>query len=106
MNTTEALIILRALADGIDPMTGEVFPDDNPCQHSQVVRALFKAIEVLEEIEGKEKKEEKRRRDKHLPRNAGNAWDQLEDKMLGSEFDAGMTIKELAQKYERTQGAI
>ena len=30
MKELKALEIIRALADGIDPHTGEVFPDDSP----------------------------------------------------------------------------
>lgn len=40
--------ILRALANGIDPHTGEEFPAESPYQHPQTVRALFTALRALE----------------------------------------------------------
>ena len=102
MNATEALHILRALADGVDPQTGEEFPGDSPYQNPQIVRALFRSIAALEEAEEKET----RKRENKLPGNAGKAWDAAEDKTLGAEFEAGISIRELAQKHERTEGAI
>jgi len=100
MNATEALHILRALADGVDPQTGEEFSDGSPYQNPQTVRALFKSIAALEAVEQREK------RVKSLPRHAGKAWDAAEDENLGAEFDAGASIRELSQKHERTEGAI
>jgi len=48
MELPEALKIVRDLADGIDPHTGEVFPTDGPYQHPQVVRALYTVLRHLE----------------------------------------------------------
>ena len=70
------------------------------------MRALFRSIAALEEIQEKEKKEERQRRERNLPRNAGKAWDAEEDKTLGAEFEVGISIRELAHKHERTEGAI
>lgn len=40
MEAMQALIIVRALADGVDPQTGEVLPEDGPFQHPQTTRAV------------------------------------------------------------------
>lgn len=45
-----------------------------------------------------------RRRD-HLP-SAGAPWSQEEDARLNAEFDAGMTIAQIALQHGRTSGAI
>ena len=100
MELSHALHILRALADGIDPMTGEVLPADNSCNHPDTVRALFTAIKALELIEPRQQKEQS------LLANAGKAWTQVEDKQLCESFDKGIPIKELAQQHGRTLGAM
>ncbi len=106
MDTKEALQVVRALADGVDPCTGEVFPDDSPYQHPRVVRALFAAVRALEESESRRAKEERHRIEKQLPDNAGKSWERREDEELIIAFEAGMKIKEMAHKHQRTEGSI
>lgn len=48
MNLEKALEIIKVLADGIDPFTGEVFPPDSPYQNADMVRALHIAIDAME----------------------------------------------------------
>jgi hypothetical protein len=100
MQTSEALSIIQALADGADPNTGEVFPDSSPYQHPQIVRALLTAARALERQERAER--QKRR----LPERAGKPWDDAEDERLAQGFDAGIAVGKLARQHERTEGAI
>jgi hypothetical protein len=100
MQIAEALKILHALADGADPSTGEVFSSESPYQHPQTVRALMTAVRVME------RQEERERRARFLPGNAGKAWDKTEQDQLCQGFDAGSSIKELASQHGRTLGAI
>ncbi|MGB8489821.1 MAG: hypothetical protein WCE64_02065 [Bacteroidales bacterium] len=41
MDKLKAITIIEALANGTDPMTGEVFPSDSPYQQVEVVRAFL-----------------------------------------------------------------
>jgi len=100
MQIVEALKILHALADGADPNTGEVFSSESPYQHPQTVRALMTAVRVMEQQQDRE------RRVAFLPENVGKAWDKTEQDQLCQGFDAGTSIKELASRLGRTQGAI
>lgn len=100
MEPSEALRIIRSLADGVDPHTGEVFSDDSPYQHPQVLRALFLAVRALERFE------DRQRRKRSLPVNAGKPWNDAEEKLLCEGFDGGLMVSELAQKHRRTEGAI
>jgi len=100
MAVDTALEIIRALADGINPSTGEVFEDDSVYQQPQVIRALFTAVRTLEY-------EQKRvKRERTLPSKAGTAWTPEEDEKLSQAFDQGIPIKELVKMHERTRGAI
>ena len=48
MELTKTIQIIHALADGINPQTGEVFPDNSPYQHPETIRALFTALSTLD----------------------------------------------------------
>ena len=50
MDGKKATEIIKMLADGIDPNTGEVFPADSPYQNVDVVRALHTAEEALKRV--------------------------------------------------------
>ena len=100
MQSSEALKILQALADGADPDTGEAFPPDSAFQQPQVVRALMTAIRALE------RQQEREKRSGRLPENAGKSWGDEEQQRLCRDFDAGIAIRELAARRERTEGSI
>lgn len=100
MDPQKALGILTALAEGIDPATGEVFSTENPYQKPDVVRALYVAIAALKvRIAATERSDS-------LPDNAGRAWSVEEEHLLIQGFDAGMTEAALAKTHQRTKGSI
>lgn len=100
MDTDKALEIVCALANGVDPHTGEEYAVDSPYQHPQAIRALFMAIQALERTK---KAEDRQRR---LPSNTGKAWVDEEDRRLVAAFDSGKTTKQLAEEHQRTEGSI
>ena len=103
MSPNEAKPIIEALANGIDPETGEDLAAQSVFNNPQVIRALFVASNALDSLVKREKRE---KREKSLPANAGNAWSETEDSELLSAFDNGNTIKDIAAKHDRTEGAI
>jgi hypothetical protein len=104
MEAERAANILRALADGVDPFTGEVLDDRSPLQNPECVRALFAAVEALE---GRPSDRSKRAgRNRGLPGRAGEPWDGREDGELMERFDAGWNVADLAKHHQRTRGAI
>ena len=100
MKTIRTLEIVRALADGVNPYTGEVFPAGSVYQNAETVRALYTAIEALEAASRREK------RKKSLPRRAGQPWNDEESSLLIKRYEQSIDIKELARQHERTKGAI
>lgn len=95
--------IIERLANGIDPITGEILSDQGPFNQPDVIRALFAAAQALrtraDADDGQPPSGAK-------PLNAGKAWSPEEDELLLREFDAGVAPKELAKKHGRTKGAI
>lgn len=99
MNNQQALPILKALARGIDPTTGEVLGNDSLFHNLDVVRALLCAIDALETLP-------KDRKGENRPVKTGCSWSQEEDQRLLAAFDGGATPDELAVQHGRTRGGI
>ena len=100
MQLDAALPIVRALADGVNPVTGEAYPEHSPYAEPRALRALFSAVDLMQ----KEVEREKRR--ERLPANFGKPWTEGEDRLLVTEFDAGASLGEIARKHQRTQSSI
>ncbi len=100
MEQSEALIVVRSLANGVDPETGEVFAADSVYQRVQTVRALYAAAEALEKAERFE------RRKRELPAKTGEPWTEDEDRRRLAGVAAGRGLQELAGAHQRTQTGV
>ena len=100
MDTAHALAVVRSLANGVDPESGEIFPPESAYQRPGTVRALYEAAAALERMERFE------RRRQQLPPKTGEPWSENEDRKLLAAFDAGRSLQELAANHERTMGAV
>jgi hypothetical protein len=110
MERDKTIEILKALADGIDPATGQAFPDGSAYQQPDTVRALFSAIHVLggsaPRPATKPASPGKAAVEKDTPENAGMPWSREEDARLAQAYDSGKSIEDLAQEHKRSQWAI
>ena len=100
MDATQALEIIKPLADGIDPLTGEELASDCLYQNPQVVRALFAAVAALE------KERARIRKRGVLPARAGQPWNPQGDAELTAEFDSSKSLREMSFAHQRTAGSI
>jgi hypothetical protein len=99
MDEARALSIVSTLANGVNPVTGEIFPSDSPYQTPDVVRALFVVTRLLEA-------RTRTRPRSSQPGNAGKPWNADEDQKLLRDFDRGTSIADLAQSHGRTPAGI
>lgn len=99
MDNDKTIEVLTALANGIDPVTGEVFPPDSPYQQPAVIRALFHALSL---IDGKPRI----KRRENGPLNSHQPWTPEEDQRLTAAFLNKMDIEALSREHQRTEGAI
>ena len=100
MQLESALPIVRALADGINPVTGELYPDQSPYAEPRALRALYSAVDLMQKEIDREKRRER------LPANFGKPWTVEEDGVLASEYDSGLPMPEMARGHQRTQSSI
>ena len=104
MDVEKAHALVKALADGTDPTTGEVLQDRHVCQQPDMVRALALAAQILEREVRRERGLQRARLT--LPHNTGKGWSLEEDQLLLSRHRTGSTIAELARLHGRTDRAI
>jgi hypothetical protein len=102
MDDTKALSVVSALANGVNPHSGEVFDMDSPYQSADVIRALYIAVRALENAARTKARSSRSR----LPSNAGKQWSEVEDAKLLEQFEQGASITELAQAHDRTPAGI
>jgi len=100
MDASQALAVVRSLANGIDPVTGEVFPAESAYQRPDVVRALYEAAHALERHERYD------RRKAEMPAKTGEPWSEDEDRKLLAAFDSGQSLQELAVAHQRTLAGV
>ncbi len=97
MEIEEALKIMRVLANGAHPETGEALEAGSICRQPQVVKALNRAIGAL--VTAQE-------RDRKRPMNAFRTWTRAEDAQVCEEVRKGMDFHEIAKTHNRTVPSI
>ena len=98
MDIIRAKEILETLADGVNPMTGEILPNWDSCNQLEVVRAIHTALKHIVVEPEKSKRPQ--------PENAGKPWTEADEEILCRMFDTGCTKKEMCNHFQRSQGAI
>jgi hypothetical protein len=108
MELHDARTIVKTLAQGVDPITGEVFTPDSPYNHPQVIRALFTVHQHLRLGRTPIGADERRRLNlEHgRPKNAGLPWTDEGRAQAALGFRNGKSIGELAAALERSRSAI
>ncbi len=109
MELRKAQSIVKTLAQGVDPNTGEVFAPDSPYNEPKIIRALFTVHDFVRQArKPRMSADEKRQENLDLgrPRNYGLPWADDARSQVAKGFEDGKTIEELAAALERTHGAI
>ena len=109
MDQERAFSIIDALANGIDPSTGECFPENSPYNNPEVIRALFFVLRN-QPMQKKQKKslEEKQRNNvgNGLPKNYGLPWTDESVQYVINLYHASISIDKIAQDVERKPSSI
>lgn len=93
MEDLHALVILRSLANGVDPESGQLLDSGSAFQRPQTVRAL-------------ERTEKQDRRRSLAPAKATVPWTADEDYQLLKAFDSGMSPRQLGATHQRSPKAV
>jgi hypothetical protein len=96
MDINRAKEIISALAEGVDPTTGEVLPDNSVCNKGEIVRAFYAVLSHLDEKKPK----------KNLPANAGKPWTKEDEDLLVSLYRSGTPKREICKALQRTESGV
>ena len=95
MDMLRAKEILEGLANGINPLTGELLAPEDSCNQPDVIRALHAILPALA-----------KKTQKAQPENAGKPWTSEDDRTLAAMYDEGKTCKEICEYFKRSTGGI
>lgn len=87
--------LLAGLADGVNPLTGEILPENCICNQPEIIRAFYCILKEFT-VKTKEPKAE----------NTGKPWSAEDDAMLAKMFDSGCSRKEMQERFKRSDGAL
>ena len=106
MDLFKAKQTLGALADGIDPSSGEVLPQESPYNDPLVIRALFVALDSIRLPRMTVEQKQKINLHEGRPKNFGLPWTSEMKEEAATCFGKGSSVDELAANLGRTRGAI
>ncbi len=110
MEIGPSIEVLKSLASGTDPCTGEVYPTDSPYNQPEVIRALHACVRHIEHPPKKMRRTIEERQAENLargwPKNAGLPWTEEMRDSLAEDFKSGTAPRDLAKRFERTLGSI
>lgn len=93
MDIKRAKELISILAEGIDPISGEVLPADHICNNAEIIRAFYALLNAAEAVRNK-------------PENAGKPWTTEDDKELERLYGEGVKISELKNHFKRSRTSI
>ena len=96
MDINRAKEILSALAEGVDPTTGEILPDNSVCNKGEIVRAFYAILNHLDEKQTK----------KNMPANAGKPWAKEDEDLLVKLYHSGAAKKDICKTLQRTEAGV
>ena len=96
MDINRAKEIIATLAEGVDPTTGEVLPDNSVFNKGEIVRAFYA---VLNHLDAKKPK-------KNMPANAGKPWTKEDENLLVSLYRSGTPKREICKTMQRTESGV
>lgn len=100
MDIERARKLILALAEGIDPITGEVLPTEHVCNNPEIIRAFYTAFN---NIDSKSVVSEKKQK---TYESAGKRWTAEDDKLLKELYENGVKISEIQKRFMRSRGSI
>ena len=112
MERGNIISVLEGLANGVDPVTGELLPATSPYNHPEVIRALFHAVNLISNAKKPKKTMAEKQQENvnnGLPQNHGLPWDEKDVQAVISQFQSNSSfdaINDIAFKFSRKPNSI
>ena len=105
MNAKDAYTLLETLMDGVNPITGELLPEDHVCHEPAVLRALHKALVALRNSDDMPV-DDTALVNRNGKLNAGRPWTQKDLDWLKQLHEAGASMEEMCHLLQRRKRGI
>lgn len=105
MNAKDAYTLLETLMDGVNPITGELLPEDHVCHEPAVLRALHKALVALRNSDDMPV-DDTALVNRNGKLNAGRPWTQKDFDWLKQLHEAGASMEEMCHLLQRRKRGI
>lgn len=105
MNAKDAYTLLETLMDGVNPMTGELLPEDHVCHEPAVLRALHRALVALRNSDDMPV-DDIALVNRNGKLNAGRPWTQKDLDWLKQLHEAGASMEEMCHLLQRRKRGI
>ena len=99
MHYQTAIDILQMMQNGVDPITGEVFPKDHVCCEPDVMDALAVAVMALDAQKNQTAYSKTYRKNGQL--NAGRPWTEVDLQQLQALHAQGISIEKICKQLQR-----
>ncbi|WP_040727528.1 hypothetical protein [Thiomicrorhabdus sp. Kp2] len=109
MQQKEVISIIEGLANGVNPITGEILPSTSPYNHPDVIRALFHAINLIPKVRKPKQtlaQKQQANIEKGLPQNYGLPWNQTDIDSVIQQFNENIAIHLIADQFCRKPRSI
>jgi hypothetical protein len=100
MEIQEALAMVRALTDGVNPENGKLLTADVVYPYAPVVSALPRAVGALEILKAKE------RSPRTLPGSGIKSWSRAENAQRCEELRRGIDFRQITKTYDQAMASI
>lgn len=105
MNVKDAYPLLETLMDGVNPITGELLPEDHVCQEPAVLRALHKALVALQDSD-ETSGDDAALINQNGELNVGRPWTRKDLDWLKQLHEAGASMEEMSHLLQRRKRGI
>ncbi|QTL34873.1 hypothetical protein [Pseudoalteromonas viridis] len=109
MDQQQVASIVHGLANGIDPITGEILPEHSPYNHPDVIRALFQSLQwqpKAKKVKKTQAQKQQENLEKGLPKNYGLPWSDTDIAQVIELYKGNTEIDRIAGELARKPGSI
>lgn len=109
MDQQQVASIVHGLANGIDPITGEILPAQSPYNHPDVIRALFQSLQwqpKARKVKRTLAQKQQENLEKGLPKNFGLPWSEKDIAQVLEQYKGNVEIDRIAVNLARKPGSI
>jgi len=109
IDLSRAAEILEALANGVNPETGEALENESVLNQPDVIRSLYAGLSLIKKAQFAAKfKDAKQKQPKpdNMPKNYGKLWRTEDQDLMVRQFRAGRNFDDIAKELGRTRDSI